>query len=814
VRRRLTAALVAAVLGTTGLTLLPPAAAQAAPDVGPQSFVPSGPPTQAPAGPAKSPDGAPPPGTTETLSVTSRGAAGALSQRSALSADPLEGARERAATSGNAIPFDATTAAETPLLAAVAPPAQPDPADAAACLASSGGVAGRVDDRMHWCNVLEIVHVTLEDDVPVGFTHVQLLVLGYGRDDGNRTLTVFGRPLSVVFDGVDTPATPMTLRFTCRGDPGCVDATPVAATLGQWLEQVVSPVWSRWTMSSDASQSTRTDRQSYDVFEVIAAFPGAIADSPEFGFRCDSASYIPNRPAGCVFTDAMTYLQYARFDAAGNPTNQKSVAEHIRQAQDAPDTTDPLPAPGTSKNIPGKFTGVRDERFLTRVPTGGAAQRRNRAAKDRACALIPTPTNIVRPQCDEYPFQSTLQGAGSAAWDFSIKYVPGAENGSAGTGLRTFYEQNRILYDSDRFWVQIVDRQGQGSGLPTGPSVDAGPDVNGDEGSPIALHGSAGDGTTLGWTYAPVGTVDAGTSCSFSDATRADPTFTCDDDGLFQLTLTATDGAGLSASDVVFARVRNAPPRVSIAGVASWDVFRVGHAIVAHAPFTDAANDTHTCRWFWDDASDWEASFEPRAPYDCGEVHGFEHPGMYTITVEVTDDDGGVGRATVMLVVYDPRVGSANIDGSTATPAGAWVDGPSTPGGTWVHYTGQYPPGGDTPYGQAKAWIDSTGFRLEPTGMAWLVLTPDGKVASRGTGTVGGRSGYSWLLYGWDACDGSNAGHCIAQSVGDTVRLVVFESATGRIVYDHSPGETEFDVDRINLRPLTSGGVQVHLFPF
>ncbi|MEW2592665.1 hypothetical protein AB0893_19860 [Micromonospora aurantiaca] len=79
------------------------------------------------------------------------------------------------------------------------------------------------------------------------------------------------------------------------------------------------------------------------------------------------------------------------------------------------------------------------------------------------------------------------------------------------------------------------------------------------------------------------------------------------------------------------------------------------------------------------------------------------------------------------------------------------------------------------------------------------MLTKDGKVVSRGTRTLNGRSGYKWVIYGWDAC-----------SSGRTDCVVVFETTTGTVVYDHCPGSTEFDVDRIAPRDLTSGTVQLH----
>jgi hypothetical protein len=193
----------------------------------------------------------------------------------------------------------------------------------------------------------------------------------------------------------------------------------------------------------------------------------------------------------------------------------------------------------------------------------------------------------------------------------------------------------------------------------------------------------------------------------------------------------------------------------------------------------------------------------------CQTTHTFTGAGMYTIDVTVRDDDGSSDKSGSMIVVYDPEAGTANIDGSTATPTGALVSEPNASGQTWVHQTAQYQTSSSTtPVGQGKAWTDGTTFRLEPSTVEWLVLTKGGKVASRGTGTINGRSGYTWVIYGWDACQNGRT-DCVGIPT-DRSRLVVFESATGTVVYDHSPGSTEFDVDRIDPRNLTSGAVQTH----
>ncbi|MYT22644.1 hypothetical protein GTW69_20530, partial [Streptomyces sp. SID7760] len=60
-------------------------------------------------------------------------------------------------------------------------------------------------------------------------------------------------------------------------------------------------------------------------------------------------------------------------------------------------------------------------------------------------------------ECDEYPFSSTHEGAADPEWDFSVRAVSKADNGSAGSKLVNFYTDDRILMFLDDFWVDVVD---------------------------------------------------------------------------------------------------------------------------------------------------------------------------------------------------------------------------------------------------------------------------------------------------------------------------------------------------------------------
>jgi hypothetical protein len=734
--------------------------------------------------------------------------------------DAQQEAAKRAAASGNESFWDAA-AKDGPgiLRERFTPPAAPETSFIQEChqQSQSGSDTGWVKNRIEWCASAQAFDLWLDSSGRrTGYMIMDYDLFGYGRDDGTRSIVVYARPTSVAFGGNYKPLTTVGMRLGCdsRGDAGCFGGGVHRATMAEWELRALNPdLWFGWEIASDETAATRPDATSYHWFDEDFLFiDGRAEELGDFGIRCDSATYFNARAQACIFNDVIPHLQYSIKDADGNYTNQREVAEHIRQAQDNPNSTWP-PKPDGDKNIPGKYTGEWDLSYLSRIDTSTQTYRDNTSAKNAACApLIPDPV-IERPQCDEYPFASTRQGAAHPIFDFSVKYVTGSQNESAGALLVAYYRDDRILYDDDAFYVHIRDQAGGPVSGP--PIVRVLPEVHGDEGEAIPLLASvSGANISVNWTFEAVANVDAGAICWYSKETLQAPTITCNDDGEFRATVTVSDGTHdpITASTRVF--VRNVAPQVRITNPRDWDLFRVGAPIVFDAPITDpGTNDTHDCQYYRDAGGGWDDGFFTAAN-NCGTVIGYDHAGMYTVDVVATDDDGDQGGGDpAMIVVYDPLEGQANIDGSTATPPGALVSNPTVADWTWLHYAGAYNRlGGTIPSGASKAWVGNTAFRLEASAMEWLVITEDGKVASRGTGSVNGEAGYTWVLYGWDACTGSNRPGCQNTS-NDLARLVVWRTATGQIVYDHSPGSNEYDVDRIEPRNMTSGAVQIQRWP-
>jgi hypothetical protein len=765
------------------------------------------------------------------------------------------------------------------------PPASPG-ADADECLSSPGAnsAMGRVHNRFIWCQrwTLNAVRGTAGPGVPGGIKLSEMNMnydaVAYGRDDGRRGVTVFFKStgLSVVpRKGYIRESSILYQRIDCTGDPaaerpssgaGCDSSGSfVGKRLDDWDDD-----WTSWVVNSDASVSQAADRVLLHQWQfhgyVVDSFGYRLADAlaEKHTVRCDSAAIFgKRRGAACINDDVIPHLQYS----AAPGSSVAEVAAHIACAQDMYCLTYPIK--NTAKVIPGKFVdGQRlDTWALHRVrsaKTDSPIADANRAVVRAACAKLPTSVydTSIGQECDEYPFASTMEGAACCDppafdWDYSIKGVLKDDNGCAGRALKKYYRDDRILYKQDGFFVRITDvppagpeyceaipedeDEPDGGGEPVvdlPPTVNAGPDVHGDEGGPVALNGSASDpesGTPdLRWSFRPVSGVDPGASCSFSATAAAGTSVTCTDDGVFEVTLTGWDGVNPGVSDSALVTLGNVSPGFGVGplvataakaaaadddppenpGVVTptpWQVFRKGDEVKLAVSYTEPAeNDTHTCVTAWDDGT---TSTYAGADLTCRAAHTFDRAGMFTIRTTVTDDDGGAGSADVMVIVYDPHGGWADVDGSYDSPAGALTGSPAAAGEGWAHLAGHYYPQNNPsiPQGAVRNWLPVDPYRFDITGgtLEWLVVTPDGKIAAKTTGTLAGSSArYGIVLYAYESCTGATrAGAC--QNGPDKVRTVVWPLSkgpypTGDVFYD-SRASAGYDVDVANPLPMRSG---------
>jgi uncharacterized repeat protein (TIGR01451 family) len=193
------------------------------------------------------------------------------------------------------------------------------------------------------------------------------------------------------------------------------------------------------------------------------------------------------------------------------------------------------------------------------------------------------------------------------------------------------------------------------------PVVDAGGPYAGQEGSPVTIAGTVSDvdGPSLSssWSIAPSSGVDPGSTCSIADLAALTTTVSCTDDGVYTLTLTASDGLNPPVSTNTTLTLTNVAPAVSISSPANGSLFVRGTAVSFTAPFTDlGTNDTHTCTVDFADGTPVAAGSVTESPGagTCRITHTFTALGAHNVLVRVTDDDGGAGTAVVRVVIYLP----------------------------------------------------------------------------------------------------------------------------------------------------------------
>jgi uncharacterized delta-60 repeat protein/uncharacterized repeat protein (TIGR01451 family) len=243
------------------------------------------------------------------------------------------------------------------------------------------------------------------------------------------------------------------------------------------------------------------------------------------------------------------------------------------------------------------------------------------------------------------------------------------------------------------------------------------------EGSTIALDGSGSsdvDGTIVAYAWS----VSAG--AVLDDAGVVSPLLTGVDDATVTVTLTVTDDDGGTATTTSTVTVSNAVPVVDPAGPLSATV---GEVFTLPTSFTDAGTlDTHVATVDWGDGSPVDDLGAVVSPFDA--THTYAAAGVYTVTVSVIDDDGGVGTTEIQVEVVD----AGTLTSLELTPSTAVV-------GTriWQSFTAE---GFDAAGNSLGDFTAEAVFTISPNGTCTLNACRSGttglKVVTAQVGTIAG----------------------------------------------------------------------------
>jgi PKD domain-containing protein/Big-like domain-containing protein len=202
--------------------------------------------------------------------------------------------------------------------------------------------------------------------------------------------------------------------------------------------------------------------------------------------------------------------------------------------------------------------------------------------------------------------------------------------------------------------------------LPPVPKISGAP-ASAREGTTISLTASATSasaedtaaGFTYKWSVTEYGNaLPGGSGASYS--------FKTDDEGVYVVTLTATDDGGFSGTTapLTITGVDSAPV-ASITSVPQGFVIVPQQSLSFTGTFTDAGSvvDTsYTTTWSWGDGS----------PNSSGNsaTHVYASGGTYTVTLTAADDDGVAGSAATTVTVLTPAAALAKLTAFVAGRTG------------------------------------------------------------------------------------------------------------------------------------------------
>ncbi|MEW6221036.1 MAG: PKD domain-containing protein [Thermodesulfobacteriota bacterium] len=251
---------------------------------------------------------------------------------------------------------------------------------------------------------------------------------------------------------------------------------------------------------------------------------------------------------------------------------------------------------------------------------------------DEGTALTLDGTGSSDPNNDPLTFAWDLDGDGQ--YDDATEASPSrtwTDDASVNIGLTV---SDSLLADTGASTVTVRN---------VAPAVDAGADQTLNEGQDAHFNGQftdpGADTHTIGWSFG-----DGGTASGDLHAAHGYP-----DDGVFTVTLTVTDDDGGVGSDALEVTVHNVAPAVSAGGDTT---LQENGTLTRNGSFTDPGTDTHTATVDYGDGSGVQAlALNPDKTFALS--HLYPADGAFTVTVQVIDDDGGVGTASFQVTVVN-----------------------------------------------------------------------------------------------------------------------------------------------------------------
>jgi hypothetical protein len=209
-----------------------------------------------------------------------------------------------------------------------------------------------------------------------------------------------------------------------------------------------------------------------------------------------------------------------------------------------------------------------------------------------------------------------------------------------------------------------------------------------------------------------------------------------------------------------------------------------------------------TALWNWGDGEISAGDFSDPDYIQGSKPSGYANPGVYTVTLEVTDDCGTViTRDFRYVVVYDPSEGFVTGGGWVLSPVGAYKYDETLTGKANFGFVSKYKKGATTPTGQTLFQFQVADLNFHSDNYDWLVVA-GAKAQYKGTGTINGMGNFGFLISAID--EAINDGEEV-----DRFRIKIWDKDDGdQIVYDNNISEDDDDADPTT--EIGGGSIVIH----
>jgi hypothetical protein len=272
------------------------------------------------------------------------------------------------------------------------------------------------------------------------------------------------------------------------------------------------------------------------------------------------------------------------------------------------------------------------------------------------------------------------------------------------------------------------------------------------------------------------------------------------DNGAVTLTVDLVDedgfhpGAGSKA-----VTVENVPPNITTL-TGPTEPIQVDTPISFNATFIDpGVLDTHTAVWDWGDGN---STTQELVTSPVTAEYAYTVPGVYTVSLTVTDMDGGSDTEYFQyVVVYNPDGGFVTGGGGIDSPAGAFIADPSLTGKATFGFVSKYKKGANVPTGQTQFQFKVADLNFHSSSYDWLVVA-GAKAKYKGVGAINGEGEYKFMLSAIDADINDNDSFNI-----DRFRIKIWQELTDGteiVVYDNGLGDDDATTE------ISGGSIVVH----